>query len=87
MLENTPSQASNFRTKKWVEINNNSRGMYNPNSQIEFKTSLLRSSLFDYSDAYILGKGTISIAAQAREIQTILAEKQYLKTVLHLLIA
>ena len=61
--------------------------MYNPNSQIEFKTSMLRSSLSDYSDAYIFGKGTILIAAPAREIQTILVEKQYLKTKLHFLIA
>ena len=61
--------------------------MYNPNSQIEFKTSMLRSSLSDYSDAYIFGKGTILITASARETQTILVEKQYLKTKLHFLIA
>ena len=36
-------------------------GMYNANSQIEFKTSTLRSSLCDYSDAYILVPGIITI--------------------------
>ena len=54
MLENTPDQPSKFRIKKWVEVNDESRGTYKVNSQIEFKTSMLMSSLCDYSDAYIL---------------------------------
>ena len=61
MLNNTPNQPTKFRTKKWVEINDDSRGTYNTNSQIKFKTSMLRSSLCNYSDAYILVKGTMSI--------------------------
>ena len=44
-----------------VEINDESRGAYNVNSQIKFKTTLLKSSLCDYSDAYILVKRTITI--------------------------
>ena len=36
--------------------------MYSTNSQIKFKISMLRSSLCDYSDAYIFVKGTITIA-------------------------
>ena len=36
--------------------------MYNVNSQTKFETSILRSSLCDYSDAYILVSGTITIA-------------------------
>ena len=32
------------------------RGTYNDNKQIKFKTTMLKSSLCDYSDAYILGK-------------------------------
>ena len=67
LLDNTPNQPTKFRTKSWVEVNYDSCGIYNTNSQIKFKTSMLRSSLCDYSDAYILVKGTISIAAQARE--------------------
>ena len=43
-----------------VELNDESRVTYNTNSQIKFKTPMLRSSLFDYSDAYILVKGTIT---------------------------
>ena len=59
--DNKSSQASKFRTKNWVEINDESRGTYNVNSQIKFKTTMLKSSLSDYSDAYILVKGTIII--------------------------
>ena len=55
------NQSSKFRTRNWVEINDESRGAYNVNSQIKFKTTMLKSSLCDYSDAYILVKGTISI--------------------------
>ena len=36
-------------------------GMNNTNSQIKFKTSMLRSILCDYSDTYILASGTIGI--------------------------
>ena len=41
--------------------------MYNTNSQIKFKTSMLKSILYHYSDTYILVKGTIRVAAQAGE--------------------
>ena len=62
LLDNASNQPSKFRTKNWVEINDESRGGYNVNSQIKFKTTMLKSSLYDYSDAYILVKGTITIA-------------------------
>ena len=61
LLNNTQNQPSKFRTKSWVEINDQSRGTYNVNSQIEFKTTVLKSSLCDYSDAYILVTGTITV--------------------------
>ena len=61
MIDDTSSQPSKFRTKNWVEINDESRGAYNVNSQINFKTTMLKSSLCDYSDAYIFVKGTITI--------------------------
>ena len=65
LLDNTRNQPPKFRTKNWVEINDESRGMYNTNNQIRFKTSMLRTSLCDYSDAYILVKGTITVANTA----------------------
>ena len=57
----TLNQPSKFRTRNWIEINDESRGTYNVNSQIKFKTSMLNSSLCDYSDAYIFVKGTITV--------------------------
>ena len=59
--DNAPNQPSKFRTRNWIEINDESRRAYNVNSQIKFKTTMLKSSLCDYSDAYILVKGTISV--------------------------
>ena len=50
MLDNTSNQPSKFRTKNWFEINDHSRGTCNSNSQIKFKTSMLKPSLCDDSD-------------------------------------
>ena len=61
MLDNTPNQRSKFKAKDWVEVRDGSRGTYNTNSQMKFKTSMLNSSLCNYSDAYILVKGTINV--------------------------
>ena len=52
-----------------VEINYESRGTYNTNSQIRFETSMLRSSLYDHSKAYILVKETITVANTAAKDQ------------------
>ena len=43
-----------FKTKNWVEINEESRGTYNVHSQIKFKTTMLKSSLCDYGDASLI---------------------------------
>ena len=60
--DNKSNKPFKFRTKNLVEINDESRGTYNVNSQIKFKTTMLKFSFCDYSDAYILVKGTITIA-------------------------
>ena len=60
LLDDTTNQPSKFRTRNWVEINDESKGRYD-NSDISFKTSIIRSSLWDYSDACILIKGTITV--------------------------
>ena len=57
LLNDGSNKPSKFRTKIWVEIND----VYSPNKQIRFKTAMLRSSLCDYCDAYILVKGNISV--------------------------
>ena len=61
LLHNTQNQPSKCKTKNWVEINDESRGVYNTGNQIKFKTSMLRSRLCDYIDVYILVKGTITV--------------------------
>ena len=61
LIDDASNQPSKFRTKNRVEINDVSRGVYSVNSQIKFKTTMLKSSLYDYSDAYILVKGTITV--------------------------
>ena len=58
LLDSASNQPSKFRTRNWVEINDESRGTYTSND-IKFKTTMLRSNLWDYDDGYILVKGTI----------------------------
>ena len=60
LLESTSDKLSKFRTRNWVEINDESRGNY-AISDIRFKTTMLRSNLCNYVDSYILVKGTITI--------------------------
>ena len=60
LLDSASNQPSKFRTRNWVEINNKSRGTYTGND-IRFKTTMLRSNLCDYADAYILVKRSIII--------------------------
>ena len=61
LLNDEPNQPSKFKTRNWVEINDEAKGPYSPNKQIKFKTSMLRSSICDYSDACILVKGNITV--------------------------
>ena len=63
LLHDSSNKTSKFRTKNWVEINDESRGKYNDDKQIRFKAKclMLKSSLCDYGDAYILVKGKMTI--------------------------
>ena len=60
LLDNVSSQPSKFRTRNWIEINDESRGTYTSNS-IKFKTTMLRPNLCDFSDACKFVKGNITI--------------------------
>ena len=66
MLNDESNKPSKFRTRYWVEINDESRGIYT-SDDIRFKTTMLRSSLCDYADAYILVKGTITITGAGND--------------------
>ena len=61
LLSDASNKPSKFRTRNWIEINDDIKGAYSPNKQIRFKTEMLRSTLCDYADAYILIKGNISV--------------------------
>ena len=61
MLDNTLNQPSKSRTKNCVEINDDWYGRCETGSKTRFKTSLVRSRLCDYNNAYIHVKGTITI--------------------------
>ena len=58
--DNESEQLSKFVTRKYVKVNSLSN-TYNENKSIRFKTPMLRSNLWDYSDAYILVKGTVTV--------------------------
>ena len=51
----------NFQLKKWSIIDSESKGNYSPENPIKFLTNSLESSLCDYSDAYILVTGNITV--------------------------
>ena len=61
LLDNTSNPPSKFRTKNWIEVNDKLKETYNTNSDIRFKTTILKFSLFDNSDAHILVKERITI--------------------------
>ena len=50
-----------FVTKKWIEVYDQSEKNYNVSKEIRIKTLMLRSDLCNYSDAYIVVKGTITV--------------------------
>ena len=64
MFDTTSDNVPKFITKKWVEVHDQSgsaEDRYKPSKQIRFKKSMLRSDLCDFSDAYIVVKGTITV--------------------------
>ena len=66
LLDNASNQAFKFRTRNWVEINDEYRGTDTSNS-IKYKTTILRSNLCDYADAYILVNGRITITGSGAD--------------------
>ena len=76
LSDNAPNEPSKFRTKNWIEINHQSRGVYNTKSDIRFKTAMLMSSLSDYSDAYIPVKGRITITGAGSDAEARQADER-----------
>ena len=73
LLDNKPSQPTKFKAKDWVDTNYDSRKTCKTNSQIKFKTTMLKSSFRDFSDAYILVKRTITLIEQGVDAVVIIA--------------
>ena len=57
MFDNTPNQPPKFRTKRWVEINDESRETYDVHNDIRIKISMIMSRLCDYSDDITYTRG------------------------------
>ena len=67
LVDDASNKTFKFKSRNWVKINDESRGTYNVGSQIKFKTTMLKSSLCDYSDSYILAKGKITITGSGAD--------------------
>ena len=61
LLGNILDKVPRFITKIWIQVYDQSADSYNTNKKIRFKTSMLRSDLCDYSDAYIVVKGIVTV--------------------------
>ena len=61
LLDSTSDKLPRFITKKWIEVHDQSGKTYNTSKQIRVKASMLRSDLCDYTDAYIVVKGIITV--------------------------
>ena len=64
MLDTTSDNVPRFITKKSVEVHDlsgSAEDRYKPSKEIRFKTSMLRSDLRDFGDAYIIVKKTITL--------------------------
>ena len=64
LLGATPDEVPRSIIKKWIEVHDqsgNAEDRYKPSKTIKFKTSMLRSDLCDFSDAYIVMKGNITV--------------------------
>ena len=68
LLDTTPNEMPIFITEKWIEVHGqsgNAESRYTPKKKIMFKTSMLRSDLCDFSNAYIIFNGTITVEGRS----------------------
>ena len=61
LLNGSDNDNSKFATKKWYIIDSESKGNYSTDEEIKFLTRSIESSHCDYSDAYILVTGNITV--------------------------
>ena len=64
LLNDSSNEESKFATKKWYVIDSQTtKGKYKQGDTIKFETETIKSSLCDYSDAFILVTGNITVNA------------------------
>ena len=64
LLHNSSNEESKFVTKKWYVIDSQTaKGKYKQGDTIKFETETIKSGLCDYSDAFILVAGNITVAS------------------------
>ena len=56
-----------FVTKKWNTVNDQSNANYDVGNKIIYNTEVLKFDLGDYSDAYILVRGNITMAGNTAD--------------------
>ena len=62
LLNDSSNEESKFATKKWYVIDSQTtKGKYKQGNTIKFETETIKSSLCDYSDAFILITGNITV--------------------------
>ena len=72
LLNGTDNDNSKFTTKKWYIIYKEPNGNYSQNDEIQFLTRSIESSLCDYSDAYILVTGNITVTPNNAATQVVI---------------
>ena len=63
LLNDSINEESKFATKKWYVIDSHTKSKHKQGDTIKFETETIKSSLWDYSDAFILVTGNITITA------------------------
>ena len=64
LFNNSSNEEFKFATKKWyVTDSQSAKGKYKQGDTIKFETENIKSSLCDYSDAYILVTGDVTVDA------------------------
>ena len=79
LLDNKNDQQSNFRTKSWVVVNNDANRNYDFCRQIKFQINIYKFTLCNYSNAYILLKGTVTMDGSRPDAAAQIAEKRNYK--------
>ena len=72
MVNSSENEYSKFAAKKWYIVGTESKGKYSHENPIKFLKSKLESSLFNYSDTYVLVAGNINVARADNNTKVVL---------------